>query len=72
MLPDSYLSMFYGTIENLLIKINALVWPDLDQEDIIETSMQTFMETRRKYKLHSSQKNVTDKCDDVVNNLGTW
>ncbi|XP_064597900.1 zinc finger protein 862-like [Liolophura sinensis] len=52
MLPDTRLSMNHDTMENLLlIKLNDLVFSQSEKSQVIERSLEKFMEKRRKSKV---------------------
>lgn len=49
MLSDRRLNLKHSTMEDLLmIKINNLVWNPTEREELMEASLENFMETRRK------------------------
>ena len=61
MLSDRRLSLNHDTMANLLIlRAKHLVWTDVERENLIDSALHSFMQTRRKLKLASSDKTPLD------------
>ena len=61
MLSDIRLNLAHNTMENLLVKVNDLVWADEEREEVIQSALEKVMSTRRKCKIdHGVQALVSN------------